>query len=49
MLPLQHNDLIFSIDDVATPKLATDDVLLQPVVGILKSRSDALIKKQYLF
>jgi IMP dehydrogenase len=45
----QHNDKIFSINDPAAQKLTVDDVLLTPSIGILDSRSKAIIDSSYIF
>ena len=46
---IANNDLVFSLYDVSKPKLATDDVLLQPTVGVLKSRSDTNTTASFVF
>ena len=46
---IKYNDLVFSLEDPSQTKLSTNDVLLQPSIGILKSRSEAIIDSSFIF
>ena len=48
-MSLNHNDLVFTLYNPESSKLATDDVLLKPSIGKLKSRSDAEINTSFVF
>lgn len=46
---IKYNDLVFSLEDASSVKLSTNDVLLQPSIGILKSRSEAIVDSSFIF
>lgn len=46
---ISHNDLIFSLDSPSSQKLTTDDVLLEPTIGKLASRSLAKTSASFVF
>lgn len=48
-MSLNHNDLVFTLYNLESPKITTDDVLLKPSIGKLASRSDANTKSSFVF
>ena len=46
---IKYNDLVFSLEDASSVKLSTNDVLLQPSIGLLRSRSEAIIDSSFIF
>lgn len=46
---INHNNKVFSIEDLSVPKLSTNDVLLQPRVGILSSRTEVIFDKSFIY